>query len=133
MSLQENGELTPSRQRQLAALTPAWAPGQSGNPAGRPRSARSKITESFFKDFYERWEQHGKKALLEAAEKNPVEFVRIAVALLPKEVHITELPLEDVTEDELIGFVESLRASKARCIGAEASPRTSAAKRKAKP
>ncbi|WP_458193262.1 DUF5681 domain-containing protein [Bradyrhizobium sp. UFLA05-153] len=33
-------------------MAPPWPPGQSGNPAGRPRGSRSKLSESFLSDFH---------------------------------------------------------------------------------
>ena len=65
-------------------LTP-WRPGQSGNPSGRPKGARNKLTTEFFEDFYAAWQAHGAKALEKVAETHPRDFVRVAAMLMPKE------------------------------------------------
>jgi hypothetical protein len=65
--------------------------GESGNPTGRPKGARSKLTTKFFEDFHEAWTEHGKPALREAVERDPVAFVNAATRLMPKEVDV-DLP-----------------------------------------
>ena len=67
---------------------PNWKPGQSGNPAGRPKGARSKLSDSFLTDLAEHWQANGKQALQAAYEKNPVEYVRVVASLLPKNVAV---------------------------------------------
>jgi hypothetical protein len=96
-------------------MHPAWRPGQSGNPAGRPKSARSKFSEAFLRDAYEVWLTHGKKALQATAENHPVEYLKLIVSLLPKEDHITESPMEGLTYDELGEIIEAIRAVKNQC------------------
>ena len=65
-----------------------FKPGQSGNPAGRPKGSRQKLAESFLADLAAHWSLNGKNALQEAYEKNPVEYVRVVASLLPKNVAV---------------------------------------------
>ena len=59
-----------SRERQIAPLREhAFRPGESGNPNGRPKGSRNKLTTEFFNDFYAAWKQHGAQALKDVAEK----------------------------------------------------------------
>jgi len=62
--------------------------GASGNPTGRPKGARSKLTTKFFEDFHEAWTEHGKPALREAVERDPIAFVNAAARLMPKEIDV---------------------------------------------
>jgi uncharacterized protein DUF5681 len=39
-----------------------WKPGQSGNPAGRPKSARGKLTDDFVAALYKDFTKHGEEA-----------------------------------------------------------------------
>ena len=65
-----------------------FKPGQSGNPAGRPKGSRQKLADSFLADLAEHWSKNGKTALEEAYKKNPVEYVRVVASLLPKNVAV---------------------------------------------
>ena len=72
--------------------------GQSGNPAGRPKGARSKLADAFYADLLNAWEAAGAPALARVAADDPSTFVRVAASLMPKE---TEITLRKVTAKEL--------------------------------
>lgn len=94
-----DGEDTPDKHR---GLMPAWEPGQSGNPKGRPKGSRNKINEAFLQDFYEAWQAFGRPALMATAWTDPAAFVKVAAALLPKELNVTvESRASDMSDDEL--------------------------------
>ncbi len=80
------GDNTPSKQR---GLKPPWEPGQSGNPAGRPKGARVKFGEDFVRQFAAHWEKYGEAALDSLFQKNKEGYVRVAVALLPKLIAVS--------------------------------------------
>jgi Family of unknown function (DUF5681) len=75
--------------------------GQSGNPAGRPKGSRNKLAEDFVADAYQKWQQHGPKALETMASSEPAKFCQMVAGLLPKEMHIKESALEDMSTDEI--------------------------------
>jgi len=78
-----------------------FKPGQSGNPAGRPRGSRNKLSEDFLADAYHQWQQHGSKALEKMATSEPAKFCQMVASLLPKEMHIKDAALEDMSTNEI--------------------------------
>lgn len=106
--------------------------GNVANPHGRPKGSKNKLSESCIAELYEHWQVHGKEAIQTVFEKRPHEYLKAVISLVPKEFHITEQLLEEVSDDELVGLVSTLRSAKAKLVGAESSTRTRTAKRKAK-
>ena len=78
-----DGEDTPRKHQHLM---PPWKPGQSGNPAGRPKGARSKLSEDFFKALQADFEEHGIAAIIAMRTERPNEYVKAIAALQSKEL-----------------------------------------------
>jgi Family of unknown function (DUF5681) len=79
-----------------------FKPGQSGNPAGRPRGARSKLAEDFLQDAYAQWQQHGSTALESMAKTEPAKFCQMVANLLPKEQLIPDEGRVQIGEIKLV-------------------------------
>ena len=78
-----------------------WKQGQSGNPMGRPKGAKNKISEKFLENLYENWEKHGVDALEKAAESDPMQYVKMVASLVPREL-MKETSIN-------ISFIEALK------------------------
>jgi hypothetical protein len=65
-----------------------FKPGQSGNAAGRPRGAKSKLSERFLEDLRSSWEKFGAQALERCALESPDQYCRIVAGLQPREIDI---------------------------------------------
>ena len=61
-------------------------PGSILNPKGRPKSARSKLSESFLVDLHDVFLERGKAAIEEVCKDKPAEFLRVIAQVLPKQL-----------------------------------------------
>jgi len=84
-----------------------FKPGQSGNPKGRPKGSRNKLSEEFFRDLCDAWQAFGKPALETMAMLYPAEFVRLVASLLPKEPEATITPgaMERMSDAQLDALI----------------------------
>ncbi len=97
-----------------AANLRPFRPGQSGNPAGRPKSARSKIGERFLQALHADFDDHGEGVIVRVREEEPATYLRLVAALLPKEIEAPPgNPLEGATRDELIALLAFIREVRA--------------------
>ncbi len=73
----------------MAKSTTSWKPGESGNPAGRPKGSRDTINEAFLKDLAADWAGDGIEALRKAREERPAEYCRMVANLQPKDQNLS--------------------------------------------
>jgi hypothetical protein len=59
--------------------------GHSGNPAGRPKGSRNKLTEKFLIDIEKDWKKHGKDVLESVRVSNPSIYLKIVSDLIIKD------------------------------------------------
>ncbi|MBV9842403.1 MAG: hypothetical protein JOY99_12890 [Sphingomonadaceae bacterium] len=91
------GDDTPPK----TGLRPAWAPGQSGNPAGRPRGARNKLGEAFIADVLADWQQHGPAVIARVRTERPAIYLRVIASILPRELNVRTNELDELTDEQL--------------------------------
>src|SRR6476659_4131988 len=86
-------------------------PGEVRNPKGRPKGSKHKLTESFWREFTEAWEEHGKAELNKLAVEDPATFVRIAASVVQKQFDTEPAkPLEELTDAELTAIIRDGQA-----------------------
>jgi Family of unknown function (DUF5681) len=88
-----------------------FKPGQSGNPPGRPKGARSKLSESFLKALADDFDSNGIEVIEKVRSSRPHEYLKIVAAVLPKQMQREDLTprrkAEDLTDDELATIASS--------------------------
>jgi hypothetical protein len=85
-----------------------WGPGQSGNPAGRPKGSRNRLSEDFIADLHESWQTHGKTAIERCVAEKPDVYLKIVAGLLPKDLNLKVSNLNDLTDEQLLNKLKNL-------------------------
>lgn len=80
------GDSAPKKTPKEANLAPPWRPGQSGNPAGRQRGSRNKLSEDFFKALADDFAEHGIAALKAMRAERPSDYIKAVASLQSKEI-----------------------------------------------
>jgi hypothetical protein len=92
-----------------------FKPGQSGNPAGRPRGSRSKLLERVVDDFHFDWVANGVEVIATLRRTRPADYVRAVIAILPKDIRIEHA--NDMTDDELLQRILQLAGDLGLTLG----------------
>jgi len=92
-----------------------FQPGQSGNPAGRPKGARNVISQRFLEDMLTVWNEPNERgnktgidAIREIAKTRPGQFVAAVGNLVPR-----EFSLDDETQEGFMGIWQALAKASA--------------------
>lgn len=62
-----------------------WKPGQSGNPKGRPKGSRHKLSEDFLKALSDDFSQNGTRVIAQVRQEDPAKYLTIVAQVVPKE------------------------------------------------
>lgn len=95
---------------QIANLKP-FAVGQSGNPLGRRKGSRNKISQAFVDEMCASFEEHGRDTIERVRKQHPVEYLKIAAGLIPKSFDPKpDAPLEELSDPQIEFVGRVLRA-----------------------
>jgi SepF-like predicted cell division protein (DUF552 family) len=86
---------------------------QPGNP-GRPKGSRNRLHKDVLDAYAEDFATHGKDVIHVLRVEKPVEWLRLAVQLLPKEFTIEDVgTVQQLDDTELDALIEGLRSKHA--------------------
>jgi hypothetical protein len=89
-----------------------WQPGESGNPTGRLRGSRNKLSEEVICALLRDFRQHGQKAVARVRQTQPAAYLKILALLCPREhKHEHSNLLKELTDEQLEGMIEYLKTS----------------------
>lgn len=82
-----------------SAVGKPFKKGQNGNPAGRPKGARSKLSEAFLSSLADDFDVHGLDAIEALRRTDPKSYLQIIAAITAKvplaEINVTNNTLVD--------------------------------------
>ena len=82
-----------------------FEPGQSGNPTGRPKGARNKLSEAFLQVLAEDFEANGKAVVEKVRAERPQDYLKIIAAVTPRRMELEDAtpqkPMREMTDAEL--------------------------------
>src|SRR5215472_13315950 len=91
--------------------SPRWQPGQSGNPSGRLRGSRNRLSEEVICALLRDFRQHGQKAVARLRKTQPAAYLKILALLVPREHKVEHRNLlKEMTDEELEAAIEALQA-----------------------
>ena len=99
------GEITPNNHR---GLKEPWKPGQSGNPAGKPKGSRTKLGEAFIEALHASFEKHGPVTIETVRVEKPDQYLKVIASLLPKDVNLNVNNADDLSDAELAERIRNL-------------------------
>src|ERR1022692_3473371 len=88
--------------------------GTSGNPAGRPKGSRNKLTEIFLDIVAKDFAENGAEAIERVRSEDPVMYLRIVGSLIPRELiakreQEPDFDYAQLTNDEVVELIEAER------------------------
>ncbi len=94
-----------------------YRPGQSGNPAGRPKGSRGKLGEDFLRTLQEDFRQHGAKAVETVRETKPADYLKVIASVLPKAIQVNAGALAEINDNDIARILEAVRTGNVATVG----------------
>ncbi len=94
-----------------------FEPGKSGNPAGRPIGARSKLGEAFIEALHDDFNKNGIEAIRIVRETKPDQYLKVIASLMPRDVNLNvHEDMEELSDAELLARYHRLAGAVERFL-----------------
>ena len=98
-----------------------FLPGVSGNPAGKPKGARTKLGEQFLSALQEDFQEHGVAAIQTVRAERPHDYLKVIASLMPKDFNLNVNNMDDASDAELVQRLRDLESVIRPFLAAEGS------------
>lgn len=118
---------TVSTESKHSGLIP-FKPGQSGNPAGRPKGSRNKLGEAFIQAMYEDFTENGEAVIDRVRVEKPEQYLKVVASILPQQLNVRVSEFDELTDDQIDQRIRALanalqlEAGTIAVAGREAAP-----------
>jgi Family of unknown function (DUF5681) len=96
--------------------TNLWQRGESGNPAGRLRGSRNKLSEEVICALLRDFRKHGEKAIAKVRREQPGVYLRCLTLLVPREHKLEHSnAIKHMTDEQIdraIEYIEEMLAKR---------------------
>ena len=72
--------------------------GQSGNPSGRPKGSRNRISETLLNALADDFDQHGAAVIEQVRLERPHDYLKVCTSVIPKRLENEEVGQKSVRE-----------------------------------
>ena len=85
--------------------------GTSGNPDGRPKGARNKLTEAFLDTVAKDFAENGAAAIERVRLEDPVMYLKLVRSLVPRELiarheQAPDIDYAELTDEDIVELIE---------------------------
>ena len=87
-STNEQKSTAPAVNQQKVRPAHWFKPGQSGNPKGRKKGSKNKVTEEFLRVLAADFKKHGKSVIERVREESPDVYLRLVAQLVSKDIDV---------------------------------------------
>ena len=130
---QAEADTTPEKHLPAALEANKWQPGQTGNPAGRPKGSRNKLGEAFIAAMYDDFTEHGAAVIETVRTEKPDQYLKVVASILPQQLNVRVSEFDELTEDQIDQRINALARALQLETGTIAAAGREAASKAGKP